>query len=221
MAMPETGFFRGTPRVHQGQRGAADRGHGRRAVGLGDLRHQTQGVGEPPPRSASIGADRPPGQLAVADFAAARGTHAARFPDRERREVIVQHELLVVLAFERIDHLLVVAGPEGGDHQGLGLAPGEQGRTVRARQYAHFRDDLAHGVDGAAVDADAGVQDVAADDVGFQFLEHAAELGRVGAFGIGVGLGELGQGLGLGRVDRVLTGAPWRRSCRRRRGRRR
>ena len=119
----------------------------------------------------------------------------------------MQHELLVVLAFERIDHLLVVAGAERGHDQGLGLAAREQRRTVGPGQDADFRDDLADRVDGAAVDADAGVQDVAADNVGLEFLEHAAELGRVGPGRIGVGLGELRQGLGLGRMDGVLAGA--------------
>src|SRR5690606_15210075 len=36
----------GHARVHQRQGAAADGGHGGRAVGLGDLRHQTDGVGE-------------------------------------------------------------------------------------------------------------------------------------------------------------------------------
>ena len=79
----------------------------------------------------------------------------------------MQHELLLVLAFQGVDQLLVVAGAQGGHDQGLGLAAGEQGRAVGAGQHAHFRDDRADLVDRAAVDADAGVEDVAADDVGF------------------------------------------------------
>jgi len=39
-----------------------------------------------------------------------------------------------LLAGDVIHPLLVVGGPQGGGHQGLGLAPVEQGRTVGARQ---------------------------------------------------------------------------------------
>ena len=104
----------------------------------------------------------------MADFAAARRAHAAGLADREGREVVVQQEGLLVGAFQRVDELLVVAGAERGDHQGLGLAAGEQGRAVGARQDADFRDDRADGLDVAAVDALAGVEDVAAHDVGFE-----------------------------------------------------
>ncbi len=143
----------------------------------------------------------------MAHFAAARRAHAARLAHREGGEVVVQHELLEVLAFEGVDHLFVVAGAEGGDHQGLGLAAGEQRRAVGPGQHAHFGDDLADRVDGAAVDADAGVEDVAADDVGLELLEHPAQLGGVRAVRIGFGLGELLEGLVLGGVDGVLAGA--------------
>ncbi len=90
----------------------------------------------------------------------------------------MQHELLIVLALEGIDELFVVAGAERGHDQRLGLAAGEQGRAVGAGQDAHFADDLADLIDLATVDADAGVEDVAADDVGLKLLEHRAQLGR-------------------------------------------
>jgi hypothetical protein len=55
------------------------------------------------------------GELAVADLATLRRTHAAGLADRERREVVVQQErLLVGLAFRRIDDLLVAGGAERG-----------------------------------------------------------------------------------------------------------
>ena len=44
--------------------------------------------------------------------------------------------MLAVLAFQRVDDLLVLAGAERGDHQSLGLAAGEQRRAVGARQHA-------------------------------------------------------------------------------------
>ena len=82
--------------------------------------------------------DRAPGELAVADFAAAGRAHAAGFTDRVGREVVVQHEVLLVGAFERVDELLVFAGAERGDDERLRFAAGEQRRAVRARQNADF-----------------------------------------------------------------------------------
>ena len=111
---------------------------------------------------------RAPCQLAVADLAAAGRTHAARFADGVGREVIMQHEALAIFAGQRIDHLLVLAGAERGHDQRLGLAAGKQGRAVGARQGADFADDRADRLGVATVDAHAGIQDLAADDVRFQ-----------------------------------------------------
>jgi hypothetical protein len=77
----------------------------------------------------------------MADFAAARRTHAARLADRVGREVVVQQEGFLVGAGQRVDVLLVLAGAERGDHDRLRLAAGEQRRTVGARQDADFRFD--------------------------------------------------------------------------------
>ena len=117
--------------------------------------------------------DRAPGELAVADLAAAGRAHAAGFADRIVREVVVQQERLFVGALQRVDELLVFGGAERRDHQSLGLAAGEQRRAVGARQHADFRHDLADGLDVAAVDALAGVENVPAHDLGFELLEHA------------------------------------------------
>ncbi|MNX73713.1 hypothetical protein D3C86_1051220 [compost metagenome] len=186
--------------VHQGQRRTADRGHRGRAVGLGDLGDQTDGVGE-----VFLGrqhrTDRAPGQLAVTDFATAGRTHAAGFTHRIGGEVVVQQEGLFVRARQAVDVLLVLAGAERGDDQGLGFAAREQRRTVGARQDADFRDDGADLVEGAAVDAVSVLDDVATQDVGFTFLEGGRELGRVDALGVLVGLHQGGGGGLLGRVD--------------------
>ena len=119
---------------------------------LGDLRHDAQRVGELVSRRQHR-ADGAPGELAVADFAAAGRTHAAGLADRVGREVVVQQEGLLVGAVEAVDVLLVLAGAERGDDQRLRLAAGEQRRTVGARQDADFRDDRADGREIAAVDA--------------------------------------------------------------------
>ena len=95
----------------------------------------------------------------------------------------MQHEVLAVLAFERVDDLLVLAGAQRGDAERLRLAAGEQRGAMGARQDAHFGDDLADGLGVAAVDAQAGVQDGVADDVRLQVLE--LRLGQLGALAFG------------------------------------
>ncbi len=146
---------------------------------------------------------RAPGQLAVADFAPLGAAHAAGLADRIGREVIVQQEAFLVRALQCVDPLLVLAGAERGNHQRLGFAAGEQRRSVGARQQADFGDDVAHGLEIAAVDALAGVENVPAHDLGFEFLEHAGNAQlvvlRLGAF-----REVMRHHLGLDVGDRVL-----------------
>ncbi len=120
--------------------------------------------------------DGAPCQLAVTDFTTARRTHAARFTNRIGREVVVQHEGLLVGARQRVNHLFVFAGAERGDDDGLRFTAGEQGRAVGARQKADFRNDRTNGLQIATVDAVAGVENVPANDLGLQMLEDGAEL---------------------------------------------
>ena len=87
----------------------------------------------------------------------------------------MQQERLFVRSRQRVDVLLVLAGAERGHDHRLGFTAGEQRRAVGARQHADFGDDVAHGLGVAAVDALAGVEDVPANDLGFQFLEHAGD----------------------------------------------
>src|SRR5690606_35496685 len=101
------GLFHGNACIHQRERGAADSRHGRRSVGLGDFRNDTQGVGE----FLGAGPDRihgAPGQLAVPDLAASGRAHATGFTHLVGRKVIVQQEVLLVGAYERIDELFVI-----------------------------------------------------------------------------------------------------------------
>jgi hypothetical protein len=87
--------------------------------------------------------ERAPGELAVADFAPPRSAEASDFADRIRREVIVQHEVLVGEALQTVDHLLGVLGAERGRADRLRLAAGEERRAVRARQEADHALDRA------------------------------------------------------------------------------
>ena len=121
----------------------------------------------------------------------------------------MQQELLAVLAFQGVDDLLVLAGAQRGDHQGLGLAAGEERRAMGQRQDAHLADDLPDIDRGAAVDALAGVEDSAAHHVlldRLQKLAGVAESLLVVAQSLDGGL--LGGGhLGLaGQLLRLLIG---------------
>ena len=50
----------------------------------------------------------------MADLAPARTAQKLNFTDAERREIIVQHEFLEMLADQSIDPLLVGSRPESG-----------------------------------------------------------------------------------------------------------
>ena len=115
----------------------------------------------------------------------------------------MQEERLLVGPVQRVDPLLVLAGAERGHHQRLRLAAGEQRRAVRARQDADLGDDGTHRLGVAAVDATAGVEDVPANDLGFDLLEDAADLllGRA----LRALRTEMGHGLGLGGIDRLVA----------------
>ena len=109
----------------------------------------------------------------------------------------MQHEPLAVLAGQRVDHLLVLAGAERGDDQRLGFAAGEQCRAMGPGQNADFADDRTDRLGVATVDADAGIEDLAAHDVGFQLLEDLAGNLKVVRL-----LGLVGQ-----RLDHLLFGS--------------
>ena len=128
--------------VHQRERAAADRGHRGGAVGLEDVGDDADRVGE----LLLVGqhrAQRPLGERAVADLAPAGAAQELHLADGEGREVVVQHEaLLVTLApATRVDDLLVVGGAEGDRHERLRLAAGEERRAVGARQHADLARD--------------------------------------------------------------------------------
>ncbi len=120
--------------------------------------------------------DGAPGKLAVADLAAARRAHAAGLAHRVGREIVVQHEGRLVGTLQAVDHLLVLAGAERRDDQRLCLAAREERGAVRARQHAHLREDRAHRLQVAAVDAYVGVEDVPADDLRLQLLERRGDV---------------------------------------------
>ena len=137
----------------------------------------------------------------------------------------MQHEVLAVIALERVDDLLVLAGAERGNHHGLGFAACEQGRTMGARQDADFRDDRTHRLAVAAVDALAGIEDGVAHDVLLELLEllldqlgleifrdHLFERGVLHVFDLVaarllVHFAISGAQIGLGKLAQALLGA--------------
>ena len=96
--------------------------------------------------------ERALGQRAVADLAAAGTGEAAGLADRERREVVVQHEALVELAADVLDLLLVVGGAERAGDERLRLAAREHDRAVHAGQHAGLGPDRTDLVELAAVE---------------------------------------------------------------------
>ncbi|MCY1393025.1 hypothetical protein D9M71_79120 [compost metagenome] len=193
--------------VHQGQGSTANRSHGAGAVGLGDFRDDTDGV-----REVSLvrqhGSNAATRQTAVADFTTARAAHAAALAHRERREVVVQHEGVLALAFQGVEQLGITGGAKGGNDQGLGFAAGEQGRTVGLAEDADFDLQRADGAGVAAVDTRFAVDDVLANGAVFQQAEHVLDFtGRELAFAL---TGELGDDLftqGVqGRITVLLDG---------------
>ena len=110
--------------------------------------------------------------MAVSDLAPAGGAEPLHLARRERREVVVEHVVLVRLPLEVVDKTLVHAGAERDRTERLRLAAGEQRRSVRARQQADLALDVTDFVDLAAVDADALVEDPLAH---FALLDRADE----------------------------------------------
>ena len=170
---------------------------------LGDLRDDTDGVGEFG-RGRQHRADGAPGELSVPDFAPARRAHAAGLADRIGGEVVVEQEPLLVGPVQRIDILLVLARAERGDDHRLGFAAREQGRAVSARQNADLSQDRAHGGEIAPVDAPLVVENIPAHDFGLSFVERLRDL-AYGKLRIGARGRERAKHLRLGRVESGVT----------------
>ena len=168
--------------VHHRERSAAHGRHRRGAVRLEDVRHDADGVGELL-FSGHHRRQRAFRQSAVANFAAARTRHATGFADRERREVVVEHEALPRLALEALDLLRIVGGAERAGDERLRFAAREDGRAVRAREDAGLDPDVADLVELAAVEPDAVGEHFFAEDLLLQLLEDRLRVGLLLGFG--------------------------------------
>ena len=112
----------------------------------------------------------------MADLATADAGHTSNFANGERREVVVQHEAALLLAFVALHALRVVGGAERGGDERLGFAAGEERRAVHAGEHAGLDGDLADLVEGAVVGADAVVEYLLAEDLLAEELVVLAEL---------------------------------------------
>jgi hypothetical protein len=199
--------------VEQRHGAGANRGHGGGAVGLGDFRRHADRVGE-------IGLvrdhrfDRALGERAVADFAAVDAAHAAGFTDGEGRKVVMQDEALAVLAARVVVEILLFVGRgQGGDGQRLGLATGENGGAVDARQRADFPVQRPQVADCPAIGTDALVHDGDAERLLLQVFKRLLDI-KIGGFrraGLDGGLDFVAEGADLSgpfgfvrSVDRAL-----------------
>ncbi len=191
--------------VHQREAAAADRGHRRRAVALGDLADHPHHVGE----FVARGQARHQGTLgqpAVTDLAALGAADAAGLAGGERRHVVVQQEAVLVVAGQRVDPLRVLLGAQRGHDQGLRLAAREQRRAVRARQHAGTDLDRAHGAGVAAVDARFAGKNLAAHDARLDVEQQGLDLDLVAGEALGGQRGlDAGVGLAAGLRARLLA----------------
>src|SRR5580704_13990286 len=128
----------------------------------------------------------------MTDFAASRRAHAAGLADRIGGEIVMQKEALLVGALQTIDVLLVLPGAKRRDDQRLRLATGEKRRTMGARQDADFRDDRTDRPDIAAIDANAGIENIPADNLGLQIVKDLGDL-FLGKLRLGVGWEQRGD----------------------------
>src|SRR5579862_831491 len=118
--------------------------------------------------------NRAPGELPMPDLTPPGAAHAARFARGIRREIIMQQEMRAILAFKRVDDLLVLAGAQGRDHDRLRLAAGEERRAMRAWQHADLDRDRPDRLGVAPIDTRLAVENGATHDVFLELLEAFA-----------------------------------------------
>ena len=124
--------------------------------------------------------ERPPRQDAVADFPPAGTPERFGLADAEGREIVVEKERAPLLAGDVVHPLLVMGGPQGHGHQGLRLAPVEEGRTVGAGQQTDLGADRPDFRIGAAVDSSVFLQNHLPEDSPLQRLDDLEHLGLEG-----------------------------------------
>ena len=151
--MPATGALHAHAGVQEAEGAAADRGHGRGTVDSRISRHDADRVGKVFLLRQDH-ADGPLGQVAVADLAPPGRSEPADFPDGERGEVVVHHEVLPRVPVDIVHDLFVQRRSQRRDDQCLGLTAREQRRPMGAGQDVDFARDRADFRRGATVGPD-------------------------------------------------------------------
>src|SRR5204863_9445865 len=80
----------------------------------------------------------------MSNFSTSHIGHSASLAHRERWEVVVQHEVLLLLALKILQPLHVVRGSQSGRDQRLCFTAGKDRRTVGSRKYTGFNGDVAN-----------------------------------------------------------------------------
>ena len=113
----------------------------------------------------------------MADLAALRSAHTARFTGAVRREVVLVHIALALGRVDGVKTLPLVEHAERGDGKRLGLTALEQAGAVDARQIAGHDVQGADLVGTAAVGALAGLDDHGAHGLLLKGLQGGGDVG--------------------------------------------
>ena len=91
----------------------------------------------------------------MANLSTSHAGHAAGLANREGWEVVMQHEVLFLLALEVLETLHVVGGSQSGRNKRLCFTAGKDCGTMRARKHTGFDCDIANLVKLAAIGTNA------------------------------------------------------------------
>src|SRR5579871_743963 len=188
------------PSLHQRQRGSAHGSHRRRSIRLQNVGDDAQSI-----RrlifSWQHSLNRSRSQSAMTNLTPTNPTHPTHFSNRERREVIVQHEATLLLTLIALQPLSIVSRTQSRTHQRLRLSASEQRRTVNARQNSNLNRDLTNLVKSPVVGTNALVQNLIAEDLLAQHFVILAELLRRR----GISLGQILLQLILNVLDQRIA----------------
>src|SRR5687767_5867059 len=107
----------------------------------------------------------------MADLASARTAQKLDLSNAEWREIIMQHELFVVFADQRIDLLFVRSRPERRHHQGLCFTACEQRRSVSSRQHFDLAADRSNILQASPIDTALLLNHQAAEELSPELIE--------------------------------------------------
>ena len=170
---------------HQAERGAAYGSHRGRAVRFEDIGDDSDRVRE----LFWIRRDRFDtafGECTVTNLATSRATNGTAFAHGERREVVVQHELLRVFVLQSVDTLLVFGRTQCDRDQRLGFTALEDGRAVDTWQHIDMAFNVTQRLAVTAIGADT-FQNAVTDDALFQVVPDGRKaVAGDGVFGLRV-----------------------------------